>query len=135
MSVRASNALREYFRDTTSFTPTLILTLWKWQSYVCVVFQPLFVRQDTLKAFEFRIRNLPYPADNYDLSIDAETSSEIILRTKNKKYFKKITIVDMKIGAFYKQAAETNYGEEGKLKQEYLSFKHANNTLIIHVRK
>ncbi len=85
--------------------------------------QPLFVRQDTPSHFEFRIRNLPYPAETYLLSID-DASQEIILRTSNKKYYKKMSIPDMKIGEKLVEGG-------GKLEQKYISYKHANNTLII----
>lgn len=52
-------------------------------SRVCLT-QPLFVRQDTLSHFQFRIRNLPYDIDNYIVEIDDE-KQEIVLKTKNKK--------------------------------------------------
>jgi len=46
--------------------------------------KPIFSRQDNLNAFQWRIRNLFYPADNYQVEIN-ETEREIIVKTKNKK--------------------------------------------------
>jgi hypothetical protein len=34
--------------------------------------QPVFVRKDTLEAFQWRVRNLPYPEDTYILDVDPE---------------------------------------------------------------
>ena len=31
---------------------------------------PFFIRKDTDKRFEWRIRNLPYPKDNYIIEVD-----------------------------------------------------------------
>jgi len=85
---------------------------------------PLFVRQDTPTHFEFRIRNLPYPADTYQLSVD-DATQEIILRTSNKKYYKRISIPDLRAGA----------GDAAKLDAKGLTHRHANNTLIISYAK
>lgn len=41
-----------------------------------------------MKDFEFRVRNLPYTADNFEVTIDDE-KQQIVIRTKNKKYFKR----------------------------------------------
>lgn len=46
--------------------------------------QPIFTRKDTDKFFQWRIRNLPYPAENYDISVD-HADNKIVIRTKNKK--------------------------------------------------
>ncbi|PHJ17268.1 dpcd family protein [Cystoisospora suis] len=55
---------------------------------------PICVMLDTKTAFEWRIRNLPYPKSTYQVSVDVQTS-EIIVRTTNKKYFKKLCIPEM----------------------------------------
>ena len=47
-------------------------------------FQPIFVRKDTKKAFQWRIRNLPYPIETYNVTADPE-SRTVIIRTTNKK--------------------------------------------------
>ena len=31
---------------------------------------PIFIRKDTNERFEWRIRNLPYPKDNYIIEVD-----------------------------------------------------------------
>ncbi|CAE7028691.1 DPCD [Symbiodinium natans] len=49
---------------------------------------PLFLRKDTPEHFQWRIRNLPYPADVYSVSVDHD-KQEIVVRTSNKKYYKR----------------------------------------------
>eukprot|EP00913_Durusdinium_trenchii_P034970 g32712.t1 len=49
---------------------------------------PIFLRKDTPEHFQWRIRNLPYPADVYSVSVDHE-KQEIVVRTSNKKYYKR----------------------------------------------
>jgi len=90
--------------------------------WLCCILQPLFVRLDTSAAFEFRIRNLSWPAETYQLSID-DATQEIVLRTTNKKYYKRWSIPDIKAAA----------PEDAKLDAKHLTHKHANNTLIISV--
>lgn len=47
--------------------------------------QPIFTRKDSSKAFQWRIRNLPYPLNVYSVSVNEEKES-ITIRTSNKKY-------------------------------------------------
>lgn len=56
---------------------------------------PVFLRRDSPRAFVFRIRNLRYSRDVYQLSIDDE-KQQIVLRTTNKKYFKRFDIPALK---------------------------------------
>lgn len=78
---------------------------------------PIFLRKDTPEHFQWRIRNLAYPADVYSVTIDQERQ-QIVVRTSNKKYFKRIDVEDLaRLGL--------------KLKEESLSWKHQHNTLII----
>lgn len=78
---------------------------------------PIFLRKDTPEHFQWRIRNLPYSADVYSVTIDQERQ-QIVVRTSNKKYFKRIDVEDLaRLGL--------------KLKEESLSWKHQHNTLII----
>jgi len=56
---------------------------------------PVFLRRDDLRAFVFRIRNLPYPRDVYQISLDDE-KQQIVLRTSNKKYFKRFDMPALK---------------------------------------
>ena len=48
-------------------------------------FQPIFVRKDTRESFQWRIRNLPFSIDVYDVTVN-DDKTHIIIRTKNKKY-------------------------------------------------
>ncbi|CAH8443269.1 unnamed protein product [Schistosoma rodhaini] len=80
---------------------------------------PLFIRSDVPRAFQWRIRNLPYPLDVYRISVE---DGNILLRTTNKKYYKKFNIPDM-----------TRMGLP--LNEKSISLTHANNTLLISYKK
>ncbi|KAK7482052.1 hypothetical protein BaRGS_00026744 [Batillaria attramentaria] len=82
---------------------------------------PVFVRKDTVAQFQWRIRNLPYPLSNYKVSVDDE-KRELVIRTENKKYYKRFNIPDMD---------RLHLG----LKQDQISIAHANNTLIVSYQK
>ena len=82
---------------------------------------PVFVRKDRPHAFEWRIRNLPYPKATYSVSLDAEPQ-QIVVRTTNKKYFKRITIDDL---------ARSKIA----LDESLLSWSYENNTLVISYKK
>jgi len=56
---------------------------------------PVFKRQDTAKDFCWRIRNLPYPRETYDVFVD-HAEQRIVVRTSNKKYFKKIEVPELR---------------------------------------
>ena len=88
----------------------------------CLYFpQPIFSRKDSEHAFQWRVRNCPWPKDNYSVSIDSE-NQQIVIQTKNKKYYKKFEVEDLKrIGL--------------KLKESDLQWTHANNTLVISYSK
>lgn len=77
------------------------------------------MRKDTLEAFQWRVRNLPYPIDNYQLEVDPE-KQEVVIRTVNKKYYKRFDVPDMK---------RMNI----RLKKEGLSHTHKNDTLVVSV--
>uniref|UniRef100_A0A8C0K7K7 Protein DPCD n=1 Tax=Canis lupus dingo TaxID=286419 RepID=A0A8C0K7K7_CANLU len=81
---------------------------------------PIFMRKDTKMSFQWRIRNLPYPKDVYSVCVDQKERC-IIVRTTNKKYYKKFSIPDLD---------RHQLPVDGSL----LSFAHANCTLIISVR-
>ena len=75
------------------------------------------MRKDTEDRFEWRIRNLPYPKEVYSVEVD-HAKQDIVLRTSNKKYFKRINIPDMKrLGM--------------KLDESDVVWKYQNNTVII----
>lgn len=78
---------------------------------------PIFLRKDTPEHFQWRIRNLTFPVDVYSVTID-DQRQQIVVRTSNKKYFKRIDVEDLK---------RVNL----KLKEDALSWKHQHNTLII----
>lgn len=90
---------------------------------------PELVRQDTAEAHVFRIRNLPYPKSVYAISVErkesgsvTDTVGEIVVRTTNKKYFKRISIPEMVRARI-------------PLEESHLSFEVKNNTLIIQYKK
>ncbi|XP_077311467.1 protein DPCD [Lithobates pipiens] len=82
---------------------------------------PVFMRKDTKTCFQWRIRNLPYYKDVYSVTVD-KTERSCIVRTTNKKYYKKFTIPDLDRCRL-------------ELNESALSFAHANNTLIITYQK
>lgn len=55
---------------------------------------PVLVRTDRPHCFEWRVRNLPYPKPTYSVTIDQD-QRQIVIRTSNKKYFKRIDIADL----------------------------------------
>eukprot|EP00500_Bicosoecida_sp_ms1_P003063 CAMPEP_0203806810 /NCGR_PEP_ID=MMETSP0115-20131106/707_1 /ASSEMBLY_ACC=CAM_ASM_000227 /TAXON_ID=33651 /ORGANISM="Bicosoecid sp, Strain ms1" /LENGTH=216 /DNA_ID=CAMNT_0050715477 /DNA_START=51 /DNA_END=701 /DNA_ORIENTATION=- len=52
---------------------------------------PVFLCRDSVDKFVWRFRNLAWPAETYKLSVDAD-KQQIVLRTTNKKYFKRIDV-------------------------------------------
>ena len=56
---------------------------------------PIFIRKDSESHFEWRIRNLTYPKEVYSVEID-HNKQEIVMRTTNKKYYKRFDIPDMR---------------------------------------
>ncbi|XP_038678021.1 protein DPCD isoform X1 [Scyliorhinus canicula] len=82
---------------------------------------PIFTRKDTKTSFQWRIRNLPYPKKVYSATIDPDQRC-CIVRTSNKKYYKKFNIPDIDRCRL-------------PLDSSALSFTHANNTLIITYQK
>eukprot|EP00928_Gymnodinium_smaydae_P066672 TRINITY_DN4964_c0_g1_i1.p1 TRINITY_DN4964_c0_g1~~TRINITY_DN4964_c0_g1_i1.p1 ORF type:complete len:309 (-),score=83.13 TRINITY_DN4964_c0_g1_i1:141-1067(-) len=82
---------------------------------------PVFLRKDTPEHLQWRIRNLAYPADVYSVTVDHE-KQDIVVRTSNKKYFKRIAVPDVARAGL-------------KLQDELLTWKHQHNTLIISYAK
>nr|XP_033796188.1 protein DPCD isoform X2 [Geotrypetes seraphini] len=82
---------------------------------------PIFMRKDQKTSFQWRIRNLSYPKDVYEVSVD-QNERCCIVRTSNKKYYKKFSIPDMDRCQL-------------PLDNAALSFTYANNTLIITYQK
>ena len=86
---------------------------------------PQVVIQDTAEKHVFRIRNLPYPKEVYAVAIDFDkpkSLGEIVVRTSNKKYYKRLSIPDMvRLGL--------------TLDKDSLSWSYGNNTLVIEYKK
>nr|XP_046261249.1 protein DPCD [Scatophagus argus] len=82
---------------------------------------PVFTRKDTKTSFQWRIRNLPYPKDVFSVTVEASERC-IIVKTSNKKYYKKFSIVDLDRSQL-------------PLDSSALSFSHVNNTLIVSYKK
>ena len=82
---------------------------------------PLFIRKDTNKEFQWRIRNLKGDADNFMVECDKD-KQQIVIRTKNKKYYKRFNIPDLE---------RLNI----KLDESLMKVNFVNNTLIISYSK
>ena len=82
---------------------------------------PLFIRKDTQKEFQWRIRNLKGDADNFMVECDKD-KQQIVIRTKNKKYYKRFNIPDLE---------RLNI----KLDENLLKVNFVNNTLVISYTK
>jgi len=82
---------------------------------------PQLVRNDRPHAFEWRIRNLAYPKSTYSVTIDQE-QRQIVVRTSNKKYFKRINIEDLDRMRL-------------PIEESAMSWTHENSTLIILYKK
>ena len=82
---------------------------------------PLFIRKDTAKEFQWRIRNLKGDADNFMVECDKD-KQQIVIKTKNKKYYKRFNIPDLE---------RLNI----KLDESLMKVNFVNNTLIISYTK
>ncbi|PWA16856.1 hypothetical protein CCH79_00012734, partial [Gambusia affinis] len=78
---------------------------------------PVFMRKDTKTNFQWRIRNLPYAKDVFSVSMEPSERC-IIIKTTNKKYYKKFSVPDLDRSQL-------------PLDGSALSYTHANNTLIV----
>ena len=82
---------------------------------------PVFIRKDTAQRFEWRIRNLPYPKETYIIEVDHQ-KQQIVLKTTNKKYYKRIDIPDLRRASL-------------EIAEEAIAWRYANNTVIISYDK
>ena len=82
---------------------------------------PSFHNRDTKGAWEWRVRNVPYPKEVYSITVEEETQ-QLVLRTSNKKYFKRFHIPAMR-------------RHSQLLAQDAISWEHSNNTLVIQYDK
>ncbi|KPA85232.1 hypothetical protein ABB37_01585 [Leptomonas pyrrhocoris] len=59
---------------------------------------PIVVRQDTKDNYVIRIRNLPYPREVFAVTVErpeGDAVGKIVVRTSNRKYFKRLDIPDL----------------------------------------
>jgi len=83
--------------------------------------QPSIVRLDTKEAFQWRVRNMPYPKETYQVTADDE-KNQVVIRTTNKKYFKRIDVPDLnRLGL--------------RVEEGGISIAHANRTLVVSLKK
>lgn len=80
---------------------------------------PKCYRQDCKTHFAWRIQNTPWPKSNFQITVD---NNVIVVRTLNKKYFKKLQIADMERCGL-------------SLETPQVTCAHANNTLLISYEK
>lgn len=82
---------------------------------------PVFMKQDTIDHFQWRISNLPYPESVYDIAVD-DRNQQIVVRTQNRKYYKRIDVPEL-----------TDFGLH--LQNEFLSWRYQRNTLVVSYAK
>jgi len=78
---------------------------------------PMLTKRITKTKIEWRIRNLPYPLDVYNVTVDP-VKTAVVVRTTNKKYFKSINVPEL-------ERCQTS------LDPTKLAIDHKFNTLII----
>ncbi|XP_014240705.1 protein DPCD isoform X2 [Cimex lectularius] len=82
---------------------------------------PYMLKRITRDNIEWRIRNLPYPLEVYSVTAAPEQKC-LIVRTTNKKYYKKIEVQELERCGILPE-------------QKNISFTHKFNTLIITYKK
>eukprot|EP00768_Dysnectes_brevis_P002298 gnl/Dysnectes_brevis/1755_a2002_2372.p1 GENE.gnl/Dysnectes_brevis/1755_a2002_2372~~gnl/Dysnectes_brevis/1755_a2002_2372.p1 ORF type:complete len:199 (+),score=17.39 gnl/Dysnectes_brevis/1755_a2002_2372:89-685(+) len=80
---------------------------------------PTVMRHELDEFYTFRISNMPWPEDNYHVSVD---NDQIVVRTKNKKFFKRLSIPDLQRVKIPMVSA-------------LLRVRHQRNSLVIFYRK
>ena len=86
---------------------------------------PVVVRVDSEAAYVWRIRNLPPPGDNYLVTAEPAADApggELVVRTSNKKYFKRLPVPDLARRGLLMDASRVSQRFE-------------NNTLVIEFLK
>lgn len=82
---------------------------------------PSLSREDTPEHFQWLVANISYPHSTYNVSVDT-ARQQIVIRTNNKKYFKRIDVPDLV--------------EKGvQLENRALSWRHFQSTLIVSYQK
>ncbi|XP_055911197.1 protein DPCD [Eupeodes corollae] len=85
------------------------------------VSEPILSKRVTKHNIEWRIRNLPYSIDTYQVTADKEKRA-IVVRTTNKKYYKSINVPELERCSLLPE-------------QDNISIHHQYNTLIITYKK
>ena len=85
--------------------------------------QPSVARCDTARDFVWRVRNVPWPAETYEVTVEP-ASREVVLRTTNRKFFKRLRIPEL-------DAARPPL----PLTPTALTWQHSGTTLAISYRK
>ena len=80
-------------------------------------------RCDTARDFVWRVRNVPWPAETYEVTVEP-ASREVVLRTTNRKFFKRLRIPEL-------DAARPPL----PLSPTTLTWQHSGTTLAISYRK
>lgn len=73
---------------------------------------PVVVRQDSKDSYIVRIRNLPYPKEVFAVAVERQEGDgigKIVVRTSNKKYFKRLDIPDLERAGVPLDAACLSY--------------------------
>lgn len=82
---------------------------------------PICVRRDTRRQFQWRVRNIAFPVEVYQVTVSPEEHT-VTIRTSNKKWFKKLVVPDtQRLGC--------------QLNPATLQVAHANRTLVVSVDK
>jgi hypothetical protein len=82
---------------------------------------PVCVGKDQQEVWQWHIRNLPYAEDVYSVTVDEE-KQQLVLRTSNKKYFKRIDVAPMRRAQL-------------PLEDGAVGHSHSGSTLVIEVRR
>lgn len=82
---------------------------------------PVFSRGDAPKAFQWRVRNVPYPPGTFSVTVDTD-ADVLVIRTSNKKYYKRFEVPEMR-----------RLGR--KLDEEALTYSFADATLLVQYAK
>ncbi|KAL4668425.1 protein DPCD isoform X1 [Rhinopithecus roxellana] len=97
---------------------------------------PIFMRKDTKKSFQWRIRNLPYPKDVYSVCVDQKERCIIVKTTNKKADWLEASLDPLAVCRYYKKFSIPDLDRHQlPLDDALLSFAHANCTLIISYQK
>lgn len=77
--------------------------------------------QDTPQSFVWRVRNLQYPIETYQVTCD-HGDQKIVIRTTNKKFYKRFDVPELKVLKL-------------SLEDDALTYDWKNNTLIVQYKK